>query len=527
MGSCLLKKKRKLIKLEKGPLIENNTERNTNSNIINNQSIIETKENKTQKTIKKISIKKIDKIILDKNLPKPTKWIINGNEPFYYLSISDKCNLNEEMIKLFKIGNYFESPRNTFYLSKNEKQEITRINGIKSNINRVYTNNNGGFSKEENEKLFTNVAEKYIKMISEENNKENINKLYDDYIMEARNIVYEDIEILNLNNNLKDSKKIFDIYYSSFPENKEIKYFYDHPVLFGFYKAWLNHCPITISPNMIWQLILNVFIKYVDLNSEQLRTKFVNFEGKKTLEVFQIIKDECTFLPTKGEWESIIDQLIKKIGENTGEYILDDFILNFSTNDRNLLFVQKVSLMSMFKKYFIYKARLGITCGYPYINLEGKIEDWELIRKKLNEFKKYGLNDWIDKIDPIINEIINTKKGKIELSFWKNIIFEKFENRGGICGGPPPAHIKLTGWLSKFFPFKNNGEELYEVKINNLSENNPLSEFSITPLEVKFPNGKEKKLKILSGIIGASQDPETLCIKPELGFFLLDEKWGN
>ena len=132
---------------------------------------------------------------------------------------------------------------------------------------------------------------------------------------------------------------------------------------------------------MIWQLILNVSIKYVDLNSEQLRTKFVNFEGKKQLEVFQIIKDEHTFLPTKEEWESIIDKLIEKIGENTGEYILDDFILNFSTNDKNLLFVQKVSLMSMFKKYFIYKAFLGITFGYPYINLEGKIEDWELIKK--------------------------------------------------------------------------------------------------------------------------------------------------
>ena len=237
MGSCLLKKKRKLIKLEKGPLIENNSERNTNSNIINNQPIFEIKENKKQKIIKKISLKKNDKIILNKNLPKPTKWIFNGNEPFYYLSISDKCNLNEEMIKLFKIGNYFESPRNTFYLSKNEKQEITRINGIKSNINRVYTNNNGGFSKEENEKLFTNVAEKYIKMISEENNKENINKLYDDYIMEARNIVYEDIEILNLNNNLKDSKKIFDIYYSSFPENKEIKYF----MIILYYSAFIKH----------------------------------------------------------------------------------------------------------------------------------------------------------------------------------------------------------------------------------------------------------------------------------------------
>ena len=103
---------------------------------------------------------------------------------------------------------------------------------------------------------------------------------------------------------------------------------------------------------MMWQLILNVFIKFIDLNSEKLREKFVNFDGKKELKVFQLIKDELTFIPTKEEWESIINKIIVKVGENMGENILNNFILDFSTNDENLLFVQKVSLMSMFKKYF-------------------------------------------------------------------------------------------------------------------------------------------------------------------------------
>ena len=35
-----------------------------------------------------------------------------------------------------------------------------------------------------------------------------------------------------------------------------------------------------------------------------------------------------------------------------GENILNNFILDFSADDKNLLFVQKISLMSMFKKYF-------------------------------------------------------------------------------------------------------------------------------------------------------------------------------
>jgi len=136
-------------------------------------------------------------------------------------------------------------------------------------------------------------------MISEENNEYNINKLYNEYLIEARNILTEDLEKLNIKNinsiNNIQSKKSFNVYLSSFPENKNIKYFHDHPVLFGFYKAWVNHCPITISPNMIWQLILNVFIKYIDLNSEELRNKFVNFEGKKELEVHQLKMNKLLF----------------------------------------------------------------------------------------------------------------------------------------------------------------------------------------------------------------------------------------
>ena len=367
---------------------------------------------------------------------------------------------------------------------------------------------------------------KYIQIIAEESNEENLDKLYQDYKLKAREILIENLDKKKINNESKENHK-FKVYYSSFPSEKYMKYFHDHPVLFGFYKAWITHCPITISPNMIWQLILNVFIKFIDLNSEKLREKFVNFDGKKEINVFQMIKDEVTLIPTKEEWESIIDKIIVKVGENMGENILNNFILDFSTNDKNLLFVQKVSLMSMFKKYFDYHAYLGITCGYPYINLEGSIKDWELIKTKLNEFKKYGLNDWINKINPILDEIINTKKGKINLSFWKDIIFENFEYSHNICGGPPPSYIILTGWISKFFPFNNKGKKLDYIKIYNSHKNNPLSEFSFTPLIVTFPNNKELTLKILSGIIGVSQDPETLCVKPELGFFILDENWGK
>ena len=106
------------------------------------------------------------------------------------------------------------------------------------------------------------------------------------------------------------------------------------------------------------------------------------------------------------------------------------------------------------------------------------------------------MNDWINQINSISKEIINTKKGKINLSFWKDIIFENFEHSYNICGGPPPAYIISTGWISKFFPFNNKGENLNKLKINYSYKENRLSKFSFTPLIVTFPNGKEPTLKI-------------------------------
>ena len=97
---------------------------------------------------------------------------------------------------------------------------------------------------------FEQIMNKYIKMISEENNKKYLDKLYHDYELEAREILLKNFYKKNINNESKESPK-FKVYYSSFPSNKNMKYFAGHPVLFGFYKAWITHCPITITPNMI------------------------------------------------------------------------------------------------------------------------------------------------------------------------------------------------------------------------------------------------------------------------------------
>ena len=47
--------------------------------------------------------------------------------------------------------------------------------------------------------------------------------------------------------------------------------------------AWKEHYPLRIDPTHIWLLILQAIAMHVDMNSELLRKKWVNFEGTKKL----------------------------------------------------------------------------------------------------------------------------------------------------------------------------------------------------------------------------------------------------
>jgi hypothetical protein len=58
-----------------------------------------------------------------------------------------------------------------------------------------------------------------------------------------------------------------------------------HPVFEAFLAAYTNHEDIILSPDDIWLMITIYYATYVDDNAEQLRSLFVDHEGKKKLVV--------------------------------------------------------------------------------------------------------------------------------------------------------------------------------------------------------------------------------------------------
>lgn len=61
-----------------------------------------------------------------------------------------------------------------------------------------------------------------------------------------------------------------------------------HAIFQAFLYAYNSHEDIVLNPDDIWLMICIYFATYVNQNSEQLRTLFVDHEGTKLLTIVQV-----------------------------------------------------------------------------------------------------------------------------------------------------------------------------------------------------------------------------------------------
>ena len=291
----------------------------------------------------------------------------------------------------------------------------------------------------------------------------------------------------------------------------------------GLARAYGNHFPINVSPDMIWLLILQGYARFMDKYSELVREKYVNFKGKKTLYINKL--GTTMNMATEKDWNDIIDECVEQISEHVGEETISNLQSDFTTTNDVTLLASQASIMSAMKNYFVYKGIMGI-CGISYITLEGTLEDWEKIKSKLIYLSKFALNWWTKHLIPIIDNIIKTKKyyeknknisGEL-IDFWKNMIKIKDKN------GKYEPDI-FNGWIIKFIPdLRGDYPNLYE----ELGEQDIPDQIISCPLEIleieNFSFKNNYKCDIASGFFGMIQDKKTLTVKPVIGYAIVVEE---
>ena len=290
----------------------------------------------------------------------------------------------------------------------------------------------------------------------------------------------------------------------------------------GLVLAYKNHYPITITPDMIWILVLQGFSRFMEKYENLVRERFVNFQGKKDLKIERLAYSPAT--ATKEVWDGIIKEFVEKIGKHVGQECIDNLECNFSTTSQVAQVTSQVAIMSAMKQYFNYKVLMA-GCGISSITLEGSIQDWEKIKSKLEFLSTKALKWWTKHLIPIIDNIIATKKyynskGKLNeelIQFWKGMI--RLKGRGDLY----EPHL-INGWIVKFIPNLSNEkpevyEEIYETQIPDQIISCPMELTWLSMMGKKV----EYKCSLFSGFYGMTQDKKSFNVRPVFGYAIVVE----
>lgn len=286
-----------------------------------------------------------------------------------------------------------------------------------------------------------------------------------------------------------------------------------HSFFYGLYRAYAEHRPFVLSPDMIWLLISQGFAKHVNANPERLRHYFVNFDGQSTV----VAISSNSLSNPNSKWEEIFPLFSKELAKQTKGELVDILSADFSTTTPVEKIASEITIMEAMKSYFEF-IHIHIICGIPEITLEGTTEDWEKVLEKTRKLSQYDLEWWTTELEPILKEFIKASKGKINKPFWRKIF--KYHTRGG-CGAP----TLIDGWIVKFFPYDNKGKRnnlqnlIHSVGKENLPEE--IGKVGFKHIE-PGPDGKDitTQLEIWAGFIGLEQNDDTYALTPKIGWMI-------
>jgi hypothetical protein len=227
------------------------------------------------------------------------------------------------------------------------------------------------------------------------------------------------------------------------------------------WEAYSQHHHLTIRPDDIWFAILSQLNFYINAHAEDLRDYFVAHEGKKEL----IIKDVGSINTV--DFGLFARRMTGLIQQNVKDPNLRDWIMpTFSTTTVDDRTTAAVLMMGSLQAYFAYTSYL--TCGIPSVTLLGERGDYEDILERLDKLDELGpeATDWAVLLRPILRKFIasfdDAKTAEVQ-EFWSKIAHWR--------GGSGISY--LSGWLTAFCFWRNDGQSLYYEPPKFNSANTP------------------------------------------------------
>lgn len=298
-----------------------------------------------------------------------------------------------------------------------------------------------------------------------------------------------------------------------------------HPLIEAIHTAFSQHRPLTLSPDHLWLVIAQGFSHHVAENAEALRPRLVRHAGRETLRLETKELNLASF-------ERAIAGFSAQIREATDPVLHETLICDFSTTTPAIRTASEVALMDSFKHYFDYQ--MECVCGIPAITIEGTPEDWQRIRARIEVLGTYGLEWWVSRLRPVLDEFVLAANGQPTAEFWK-AIYKPVETYGDKVA---------TGWITDLFPYLGDPPDRRRNHVFDHQRHGwalPVdqgveTESAFHPLANKgiglrrFPSGlssapvkvvieeSEATLDFVAGFFAIQQDPSDLALSPLIGW---------
>ena len=154
------------------------------------------------------------------------------------------------------------------------------------------------------------------------------------------------------------------------------------------------------------------FAHHVAENAETLRHHLVRHDGRRELKV-------AVFDLSLSSFEGAISDWSLQIREATNPILHETLVCDFSTTTPAIRTASEVVLMDCYSSYFEYS--MVCVCGIPKITVTGSLQDWQRIRARVEVLETFGLEWWVARLRPVLDEFVRTAEGHPSREFWQAI----------------------------------------------------------------------------------------------------------
>ena len=283
------------------------------------------------------------------------------------------------------------------------------------------------------------------------------------------------------------------------------------PLLAAVYAAFSQHRPLVVAPDAVWITIAQGVAHHMAIHGERLRPGFVGHHGKLNL-IFEC--HDWVDRSPENPWPEAFASWSGQIREHIGDRMHDLLLCDFGTSGPLERAVSQIVMMDVVERYFHYT--LCCVCGIPAITLEGTPADWQHLYDKAAGLSAFDLDWWLADLLRLCGQFVRASRGDVDLDHWRGICKLREEYGGDV----------INGWIARLFPYLRAYSDGPCNRRNPIFETGDGFQTSVAPSGLsRVPflwrhagTGRERYLEAIAGLVGVTQEPHTLALRPKVGW---------